>query len=296
MLRGVKPEKVEKRLKALFYGAAGVGKTTAAIHFPKPYIIDTERGAENDEYVDLIKIGDGAILQTNDFDDVLNEVKTLLTTKNHGYKTLIIDSLTVVYQDLCDKWALKLTTRDKNGELKGDGTEFQRHRDKADTQIKHLLRLITRLDMNVIITSHGKTKWAKEGEKLIDLGQTFDCYKKLDHYFDLVFEVQKRGNGRVGIVTKTRVKGFKDSDTFNFSYDQISKMYGKEHIEKDSVPEILATEDQVKELKKLIELLKVDNDVVQKWLDKSESETFDEMNSSIIQKCIDSLKSKINEN
>jgi GTPase SAR1 family protein len=40
-LRAKKPEAVEKRLKALFYGSAGVGKTTAAIQFPRPYLIDT---------------------------------------------------------------------------------------------------------------------------------------------------------------------------------------------------------------------------------------------------------------
>ena len=44
-LRGVKPEKIQKRLKALFYGNSGVGKTTASINFPKPYLIDTEKGA-----------------------------------------------------------------------------------------------------------------------------------------------------------------------------------------------------------------------------------------------------------
>ena len=38
MLRGKKPETIEKRLKALFYGPAGVGKTTCAIQFPKPYL------------------------------------------------------------------------------------------------------------------------------------------------------------------------------------------------------------------------------------------------------------------
>jgi hypothetical protein len=45
-LRGSIPKPEDKRLKAMFFGAAGVGKTTAAIQFPAPYLIDTERGAE----------------------------------------------------------------------------------------------------------------------------------------------------------------------------------------------------------------------------------------------------------
>ena len=42
MLRARKPEAVVKRLKMFMFGPAGVGKTTAAIQFPKSYIIDGE--------------------------------------------------------------------------------------------------------------------------------------------------------------------------------------------------------------------------------------------------------------
>ena len=42
-LRAKKPEQIRKRLKLLMYAASGVGKTTAAIQFPKAYIIDTEK-------------------------------------------------------------------------------------------------------------------------------------------------------------------------------------------------------------------------------------------------------------
>ena len=54
MLRGSRPEKQAKRLKALVFGESGVGKTTLATAFPKPYLIDTERGSVNDQYVDAI--------------------------------------------------------------------------------------------------------------------------------------------------------------------------------------------------------------------------------------------------
>ena len=81
-LRGVKPETIQKRLKALFYGSAGVGKTTAAINFPKPYLIDTEKGATNDQYVNILKNNGGVVFQTSDFDELIKEVKSLLTEKH----------------------------------------------------------------------------------------------------------------------------------------------------------------------------------------------------------------------
>jgi len=276
-LRAKKPEAIEKRLKALFYGSAGVGKTTAAIQFPKPYLIDTEKGAENDQYTKILQKSGGVVFQTSDFDELMNEVKALLTEK-HEYKTLIIDPLTTLYNDLLDKSAIK------------NGTEFGRHYADANKQIKHLLNLLLRLDMNVIITSHAKNEY---GQNLSVLGQTFDCYKKLDYLFDLVFEIQKRGKDRVGLIKKSRIEAFPDTEHFPFSYAEIAQRYGKDVLERDAVAQELASSEQVKELVRLIDLIKVPVDVSQKWLDKSGSEKWEEMPQDAIQKCIDFLTSKI---
>lgn len=276
-LRAVKPEAVQKRLKALFYGSAGVGKTTAAISFPKVYLIDTERGAENSLYVKILSERGGAIFQTSDFDELMKEVKALLTEK-HEYKTLVIDPLTTLYNDLLDKSAIK------------NGTDFGKHYVEANKKVKHLLSLLLRLDMNVIITSHSKNEY---GQNMSVLGQTFDCYKKLDYLFDLVFEIQKRGKERVGLVKKSRIENFSDMEAFPFSYEEIANRYGKSVLERDAVAQELATDEQVKELVRLIDLIKVPEEMWQKWLDKASSDKWEEMPKDAIQKCIDHLKSKI---
>jgi hypothetical protein len=196
-------------LKALFYGEAGVGKTTAAIQFPKPYLIDTERGAENDDYVDILNKVDGLYFFTTDFDEVHKEVMALLT-EQHDYRTLVIDPLTVIYNDLLEKSAKSLVSREDP-----TGTAWSRHKGPADRKMKHLFSLLLRLDMNVIVTSHAKVEWKNNQAT----GQnTFDCYSKLDYLFDLVFEIQKRGQQRVGVVKKTRVAGFPEGDTFPLKF------------------------------------------------------------------------------
>ena len=276
-LRAKKPEAIQKRLKALFYGSAGVGKTTAAIQFPKPYLIDTEKGAENDQYAKILQKAGGVVFQTTDFNELMAEVKALLT-EEHEYKTLIIDPLTTLYNDLLDKSAIK------------NGTEFGRHYADANKQIKHLLNLLLRLDMNVIITSHAKNEY---GQNLTVLGQTFDCYKKLDYLFDLVFEIQKRGKDRIGLIKKSRIENFPDGETFPFSYDEIATRYGRDILERDAIAQELANEAQIKELERLIDLIKVPQEVYQKWLDKASSEKWEEMPKDAIQKCIDHLQSKI---
>lgn len=285
-LRAKKPEAIEKRLKALFYGNAGVGKTTAAINFPAPYLIDTEKGATNDQYVKTLQRVGGVVFQTSDFDELMTEVRSLLT-ETHEYKTLIIDPLTVLYNDLLEKSAqyLKEQSKDKDA----TGTEFGRHYGEANKKMKHLLSLLLRLDMNVIITSHAKNEYASN---MAVIGSTFDCYKKLDYLFDLVFEIQKRGKERVGIIKKSRIETFPDGEQFPFSYDEIANRYGRHILERQAIAEVLATQEQVDHLKYLIDLYKEPQENVDKWLTKANAETLEEINQEIIVKLISHMESK----
>lgn len=277
MLRGKKPTSVEKRLKTLFYGVAGAGKTTAAIQFPKPYLIDTEKGAENDEYTKRLEAQGGVIFQTADFEEIISEVRTLLVEK-HPYKTLIIDPFTTIYNTLLDRSADVV------------GTEFGRHYGEANKKVKRLLDLLLRLDMNVIITAHSKNEY---GDQMKVIGQTFDGYKKLDYLFDLVIEIQKAGKQRFGVVRKSRIQAFDELERFPFSYDAIAEKYGRHILEKTAEQQVLATEEQISRLRALIELLKIDSEVTAKWLDKAQASSFEEMEEGQVVKCIELLESKI---
>ena len=286
-LRGIKPTQVNKRFKAFFYGEAGAGKTTAAIQFPAPYLIDTEKGAENSQYVELLNKNGGAIFQTVDFEEMVSEIKSLLTEKHH-YKTLVIDPLTTIYNDLLDKCAAKLKSAAK--EKDATGTEFGRHYGEANKEMKRLMQLLIRLDMNVIVTSHAKKEY---GDNLVVLGNTFDCYKKLDYLFDLVIEIQKRGKSRYGLIKKSRIEEFEELSQFSFSYEEVASRYGLEKIDKESEQEALATQEQISRLDHLIGVLNVPDATVSKWLTKSQASSFDEMSEKNILLCIEKLQEKI---
>jgi 5'(3')-deoxyribonucleotidase len=218
-LRGQKPSVIPKRLKALFYGSAGAGKTTCAISFPGCYLIDTEKGATNAQYVKLLEQNGGVVFQTSDFDDMVKEVKSLLSER-HDYRTLVIDPITTVYDDLVTKAEVKV------------GSEFGRHYSEAKKQWKRLGNLLLRLDMNVIITCHQKNLYGEAAMKVI--GNTYDGPKGLDYLFDLVFEVGKKGKDRVGTVRKTRHEGFPEGEVFPFSYAEVAKRYGAKVLEKQA--------------------------------------------------------------
>lgn len=277
MLRGVSPENIQKRFKAFFYGDAGAGKTTSAISFPSPYVIDTEKGADREEYVDKINEVGGVIFQTSDFEEMVKEIKELLST-DHPYKTLVIDPLTIVYDQLLDSASEKV------------GTEFGRHYGEANKKMKKLMNLLLRIDMNVIITSHSKKEYAQD---LTVVGNTFDCYKKLDYLFDLVIEVQKRRDfKRIGLIKKSRIKSFKEGECFDFCFKEISERYGSDIINKKSSFVKLASEEQVMEIIELVRMTNTSNESIEKWLNRAKSSDFSEMKYEEIQKCIDFLKEK----
>lgn len=251
-LRGKKPEDRKQRLKLLLSGEAGVGKTTAAIQMPRPYIIDTEQGSVH--YGELIESSGGAVFEAKRFDDIVAEVRALMT-EEHDYLTLVIDPITVVFNELLDEGEKKV------------GTEFGRHYGYANKQFKRLCNLLTTIDMNVVITAHEKNEY---GEKLEIVGKTFDGYRKLDYIFDLWLQLErdKKSKKRMATVRKTRLAEFPDLDKFEWSYEGIKGRYGVERLEKTAETMELANPDQVERFRYLLGTL-TENEVAALKIDKA---------------------------
>ena len=275
MLRAKKPEAVQKRLKLFMFGPAGVGKTTAAIQFPNSYIIDCERGTEN--YDKLITALGSAVFQTTDIHDVISEVKSLLTER-HDFRTLVIDPITPVYNDLLDKCEAKV------------GADFGRHYGAANKEMKRLANLIMTLDMNVVITAHAKAEY---GQNFSKLGYTFDGWRQLDYWFDLVIELGKKGKKRFAKVVKTRVEQFPDEDVFEGSYDAIKSRYDVTMLEKAAMAVALANSDQVREIKDLLSVVRLPEGPVDKWFAKAGVEEWEDMPAEVIGKCIEYVKNRL---
>ena len=251
-LRGKKPEDRQRRLKMLMSGPAGVGKTTAAIQMPRPYIIDTEKGSVH--YGDLIDKSGGAVAELTEASEVIKELRNLIT-EDHPYQTVVIDSATVLFNQAIEEGRIK------------EGEEWGRHYGYANAMFKRMCDLLRDIDMNVVVTSHekdvysdqtnasGKVERVKE-----DVG--YDGYKKFDYHFDLWFALSRKhrtvaDSPRLATVMKTRLsKEFPDREVFEFSYEELAARYGRDGIEAkvESVP--LATPEQVSRIRELLGRLK----------------------------------------
>jgi hypothetical protein len=287
-LKAVDPKAAEpSKPKILVFGKPGVGKTWTSLDFPNVYYVDTEGGADLGHYTDKLKKAGGVYFGTEQgslsFDTVLEQIQAL-ATEEHPYKTIVIDSITKLFN-------LEIT---KEAERLGDKNGFGADKKPAIAHMKRLISWLTRLDMNVILISHEKPQWGTDGRgERTEIGVTFDCWDKLEYELHLCLNIIKAGEKRLAKVRKSRLVGFPDASSFEWSYAAFSERYGKAVIEKAGEKLVLSTLEQLAELKSLTDVLKPDQALIDKWLAAAGAESFEEMETTKITKVIDHLKSKI---
>ncbi len=284
-LKAVEPKSAEpKKPKILIYGKPGVGKTWASLDFPGVYYIDTEGGANLSHYTDKLKASGGAYMGPEqgslDFETVITEIQTL-ATEGHEFKTIVIDSISKLYNSAISSEAERL----------GDKDAFGASKKPAIAYMRRLINWLSRVDMNVILISHEKPEWGlnAKGDR-VEIGSTFDAYDKLEYELDLCLNVIKAGPTRTARVRKSRLLEFPDASVFTWSYKDFSTKYGIEVINKKAETLELATEAQLTEVKKLLSIVKLPEGQEDKWLKAAQVEGWEEMTKDRIAKAIDHIK------
>lgn len=291
-LLAVQPEAVEpKKPKLLVFGPPGVGKTWVALDFPNVYYIDTEGGADLAHYREKLKTAGGMYFGPDqgslDFEAVIGQVQALATEK-HPYKTVVFDSHTKEFQAAISDEAERLGDKDAFGASKKGPTR----------QMARLVRWVNRADMNAVFICHQKDQWGKDdkGNREV-VGMTFDGYEKLEYELHLVMRISKIGAGtqakRYAHIGKSRLIGFPEGERFDWSYEAFAERYGRDVIEREVKQLVIASPEQVTEIKRLLDVVKLPEDTVEKWFKKAGVETWEEMDAEIIDKCIAALKEKI---
>ena len=281
-LKAVDPKSAEpSRPKITVFGKPGVGKTWGALDFPSVYYIDTEGGADLAHYTDKLKKSGGVYFGreqgSQDFATVIEQVKAL-ATEVHPYKTLVVDSLSKIYNLEVNKEAERLGEKDGFGASKKPAVRMS----------GTLIRWLDKLDMNVLLICHEKPEWSK-GEQI---GFVPDAHEKLEYELHLCLRILKEGESRKAYVKKSRLQEFMDASKFDWSYGEFVKKYGAKVMEAEAKQIILASPEQIKELEDLLEIIKLPEGETDKWLKKANVESYSEMDTNQVSACINYLKSK----
>lgn len=277
-LKAKKPQAVEKRLKLMLFGPSGCGKTLAAAQFPKAYFIDTERGCENQQYVNALEAAGSMIFQSTDYAEVMDELRALLVEK-HDFRTVVIDPVTTIFHE-----QLEVAERTLSD------TTFGRPYGEAGKMFRRMFKRLMNLDMNVIITCHAKILYGDEMEKL---GFTYDSWNKTDYVFDLVLQLINAPPLRKAKVEKTRIEAFKPGELFTWSYEEFVNRYGSK-VEEAATPKKTAAPAKVKKVKRLLEMVTLPPGTEARWLTKAGVGDYDDMTEEQIDGCIKYIEGKIN--
>ena len=279
----VKPGKI----KMMTFSKSGIGKTMLSMAFPKPFYIDSEGGARLGHYQDKLKMAGGGYFGVEDgaldFPTVLEQVQALATEK-HPYQTLAFGSITKLFQTAIANEAERLGEKDAFGASKKPAIAFMRR----------LVNWIMRLDMNVLFEAHEVPEWGINPvtRQREEIGQQPDTWDKLIYELDLTLRLEKRGLSRIAVVRKSRLTGFPEGDTFPLEYKAFAERYGIDYIEAPTSQIVLATPEQVSEIKKLLEVVKVDPKDIEKIFSKANADSWEELTTEHAGVTISWLKKK----
>lgn len=282
-LRAKAVEEKENRFKALLFGGPGAGKSHFCCSFPETYYIDTEGLDEYEQFREMLTHNKSSFITLHELSDIVDEVRSLLTEKHH-YKTLVIDSLTNVFEEMAFAEAHRLS---KGGKV--DGTEFQRHLTKPKRLLSHLCNMFRRLDMNIIVTTQEKAEYFQSEQ----IGMIQDIPKSVPYALGTIMNIKMIGNQPTAKFSKTRYKQFSTNELMNLSYREIENRLGQEMFVKEVKQIEIASLEQINILKDLIKLFNVPLETIQTAFTRSKSSCFEDMPADKVNIWIKSLQKKV---
>lgn len=206
-----------------------------------------------------------------------------LATEKHGFKTLIVDSLTKLFQTAIATEAERLGEKDAFGASKKP----------AVAAMRRLVLWASRLDMNIWFICHETAEWGMVNGQRAETGRVADVWDKLIYELDLAVQATKRGPQRMAVVKKSRLAAFPDGETFPLDYAEFAARHGRETVESAAAPLLLAKPDQIAEVRKLLDIVKIAEGDIAKGFEKAGVSCWEEMTSEQIAKWQEFLRKKI---
>jgi hypothetical protein len=101
------------------------------------------------------------------------------------------------------------------------------------------------------------------------------------------------GTKRFATVAKSRIDAFPVLTDINLDFPTFQKLYGASVIDEDVAPIVLATPDQLTEIKRIVELLKITEEDLDKWLTKAQAVELEDLSQDNAAKFLEFLAKKL---
>lgn len=276
------------RAKQVRWGGPGCGKTLFSLRSPNPIIIDSEDGTQwykeqflNLKWFDKFEPSElvglnGAVVRIVSWDELRKAVRWLLENR-HSFSSLVIDGMTVFEKDLIEKWSDIFKMRNqKSPGFKIDFYNLQPSDYKMiNADRDSLLRDLTMLDTNVILTCRAKEEYEK-GEMMKPTGNIiFDGHKSIPYWADTGIYQYRGKNGeflaRIGFGDKTQDRKDRTNKfpfgEFTMTDDLLVRLFGEGAVATAKTV-AFATPEQCAELAQLFDLLFIEPNIVRRDLAK----------------------------
>jgi len=267
----VKPE----RVIALVAGESGTGKSFWIGNLKNTLIFDTDIGGGLSYLTARIEKNGSERIEVSEYPEVMDAInKRKRDGSLKNYTTIAIDHLTTLQHNAVNR---------HNPNMSDD---FGRSYDKATREWRRVRELARIGDFNLICTAHMKTKYVDKQAA----GTTTDASKNIEADMSMVLYLQRTARyPSLAHVQKWR----RDPEdrrgpipaNFPFTVEEFLKIHGFPlDGQRQEVP--MASEAQVKELVRLLEVVKLPDGTADKWLAKAKVDLWDEMTNTDISKCI----------
>lgn len=272
---GPKPE----RVILLVAGESGSGKSFFVANLKNALIFDTDIGGGLSYADERIRRNGSERIEVGSYLDVIDEINKRRKALE-SVTTLAIDHLTTLQQEAVIR----------HNPMSAE--DYGKSYDKATREWRKIRELVRSMDFNLVCTGHMKSKYEKQ--KVV--GITTDASKNIEADMSMVLYLVKGEYPAIANVAKWR-RDPEDArgaipPSFVFTLENFLKIHGysmdgKRH----EIP--MAKPDQVSELERLLEIVKLPEGTTEKWLTKAKAESWSELSDDTIVKCIGHLRSLV---
>lgn len=276
---GPRPE----RVILLVAGPSGSGKSFFVANLCKALIFDTDLGGGLAYADERIKRNGSERIEVGSYVEVIEELQKR-RGKMSNVTTLALDHLSTLHSEAVIR----------HNPLFREDT-FGREHDRAKKEWQKVRDIVRFGDFNLVATAHLKNEY--RNKKVV--GDTEDASKNIGGDFHIRLHLESAIPGTYPAQANV-MKWRRDPEdsrgqvppSFAFTMENFLKIHGFS-MEGTRHEVAMANPEQVAELERLIEIVKLPEGTTEKWLTKAKAESWSELSEETIAKCIDHLRSLV---